>query len=80
MVQARPFTPDKLQNIVERVERLEEERQAISEDIRTVYSEARGMGFEVKIIRQIIKLRKMDKGDLAVTDEIIALYREALGL
>ncbi len=80
MIEARPFMPEKLQGIVERVERLEEEKQSIAEDISTVYSEARGMGFEVKILRQIVKLRKMDKSDLAQTDEIIALYREALGL
>ncbi len=79
-MEARPFSAEKLQNIIERVERLEDERKAIGEDVRTVYSEARGMGFEVKVLRQIIKLRKMDKGDLAQADEIISLYRQALGL
>ncbi len=72
-MEARPFSAEKLQNIIERVERLEDERKAIGEDVRTVYSEARGMGFEVKVLRQIIKLRKMDKGDLAQADEIISL-------
>ncbi len=79
-MKARPFSAEKLHDIVERVERLEDERRAIGEDIRTLYSEARGLGFEVKIIRQMVKLRQMDRSDLAEADEIITLYRSALNL
>jgi len=71
---------DRLKSFVERIERLEEEKQALAADIREVYSEAKGTGFDVKILRKIVQLRKMDKGDLAEMEELLAVYRSALGL
>src|SRR5665213_2220683 len=54
---------DRLRSLIERIERLEEERRALGEDIREVYSEAKSAGFDVKVMRQIVRLRKMDKAD-----------------
>ena len=61
---AKPnFAKDQLKSIVERVERLEEEKTALSGDIREVYAEAKGSGFDTKVMRQIVRLRKMDSAD-----------------
>ena len=61
---------DRLRTIVERIERLEEEKTALSADIREVYSEAKGTGFDAKILRQIVRLRKLE--------ELLDLYKLAL--
>ncbi|AWJ88912.1 DUF2312 domain-containing protein [Azospirillum baldaniorum] len=71
---------DRLKSFVERIERLEEEKRGLQEDIKEVYSEAKGTGFDTKIIREIIRLRKMDKADLQEKEAIMALYKEALGM
>lgn len=71
---------DRLRSFVERIERLEEERAALSADVRDVYSEAKGAGFDVKILRQVIRLRKMDKADRQEQEELLDLYRRALEL
>ncbi len=70
---------DRLRSFVERIERLEEEKQALAADIREVYGEAKGTGFDVKVLRQIIRLRKMDDGDRSEMEEILSVYRRALG-
>ena len=70
---------DRLKSFVERIERLEEEKQARAADIREVYGEAKGTGFDVKVLRQIIWLRKMDAGDRNEMEEILSVYRRALG-
>ena len=70
---------DRLRSFVERIERLEEEKQALAADIREVYGEAKGTGFDVKVLRQIIRLRKMDDGDRTEMEEILSVYRRALG-
>ena len=69
---------DRLRSFVERIERLEEEKQALAADIREVYSEAKGAGFDVKVMRQLIRLRKMDADDRNQMEEILTVYERAL--
>ena len=71
---------DQLRSIVERIERLEEEKANISSDIKDVYAEAKANGFDTKALRQIVKIRKMDQNDLKEQEEILDLYRGALGV
>ena len=71
---------DRLRLFIERIERLEEERSTLSEDIKEVYSEAKGTGFDIKIMRQIIRLRKMEAGDRSEMEEILDVYKRALGM
>lgn len=73
----------RLQSIVERIERLEEEKKATSDDIRDAYAEAKGDGFEVKALRRIVRLRRMDASQKAANDEvetILETYMSALGM
>ena len=69
-----------LSQYIERIERLEEEKRALMADIRDIYSEARATGFEPKIMRQIIKMRSLDKEVLAEQDILLSTYRAAVGL
>lgn len=69
---------DRLRSLIERIERLEEEKAGISSDIRDIYAEAKGVGFDVKIMRAIIKLRKMNSADRDAEDYLIETYRKAL--
>jgi len=71
---------DRLRSFIERIERLEEEKLTLSEDIKEVYSEAKGTGFDIKIMRQIIRLRKMEAGDRSEMEEILDVYKRALGM
>jgi len=71
---------DRLRSFIERIERLEDEKKALSEDIREVYSEAKGTGFDVKIMRQIIRLRRMDASDRAEMEQILDIYKQALDM
>jgi uncharacterized protein (UPF0335 family) len=71
---------DRLKSFIERIERLEEERKALSNDIKEVYAEAKGTGFDTKIMRQVIRLRKMDKDDLDEQEALIDIYKRALGM
>ncbi len=68
-----------LRAFLERVERLEEEKRAISDDIKEVYAEAKGTGYDVKIMRKIISLRRMDRDKRREEEEILELYLAALG-
>jgi uncharacterized protein (UPF0335 family) len=77
---AKAFAKDQLKSIVERVERLEEEKAALTADIREVYSEAKGNGFDTKIIRQVVRLRKLDRADRQEQEAILDLYLAALGM
>ncbi len=70
----------RLISFLERVENLEEEKAALAEDIKEVYAEAKGVGFEVKIMRRIIKLRKMEPEKRREEDEIMDLYKSAIGM
>jgi uncharacterized protein (UPF0335 family) len=71
---------DQLRSIVERIEKLEEEKAAIGADIRDVFSEAKGNGFDSKALRSIVKLRKMDAGEREEQETILDTYRRALGM
>lgn len=71
---------EKLKSFVERVERLEEQKTAISEDMKEVFREARFHGFDVGIMKKVIKMRAMDSGKLAEQEQLIDMYKEALGL
>ena len=73
-------TDDRLRLLIERVERLEEEKKGIADDIRDVYSEAKAVGYDSKIMRQIVRLRKMKPDDRAEMEAILDLYKAALGL
>ena len=70
---------DQLKSIIERVERLEEDKKAISDDIKDVYSEAKGNGFDVKALRAIVRYRKEDAQDRAEREAIFETYLAALG-
>lgn len=69
-----------LRSFIERVERLEEDKANIASDIREVLLEAKGEGFDVKVMRQILKIRKMDKEERAEQEEVLTLYMQALGM
>ncbi len=71
---------DQLRLFIERIERLEEEKKGIADDIRDVYSEAKGQGYDTKIMRAIVRLRKMEKNDRDEMDALLETYRAALGL
>lgn len=71
---------EELQQFVERIERLEEEKTNIQDDIKEVYSELKGRGYDSKIVRQIVKLRKKDRAELQEEEEILDLYKNALGM
>ena len=71
---------EQLRSFIERIERLEEEKSALSGDIKEVYAEAKGNGFEPRIMRQIIKIRKMDKEALDEEESLLDLYKRALGM
>jgi uncharacterized protein (UPF0335 family) len=70
----------KLKSFVERIERLEEEKAGIAADIKDIYSEAKGEGFDTKIIRKIISLRKKDRQERQEEEELLELYKAALGM
>ena len=80
MVDTGGVTGERLKSLIERVERLEEEKAALAEDIREVYSKAKGSGFDVKIMRQIVRLRKMDTSDRQEQEAILDTYMAALGM
>ena len=71
---------ERLRSFIERIERLEEEKRALSEDIKEVYAEAKGTGFDAKIMRQLIRLRRMDKDDLDEQESLLDVYKRALGM
>ena len=71
---------DRLRLLIERIERLEEEKKGISDDIRDVYGEGKATGYDAKLMRQIIRLRKMKPDDRAEMEAILDTYKAALGL
>jgi uncharacterized protein (UPF0335 family) len=77
---AARFAVDQLKSIIERIERLEEEKKAISEDIKDVYAESKGNGYDVKALRTIIRLRKQDPNERAEEESILETYMHALGM
>jgi uncharacterized protein (UPF0335 family) len=74
------FAKDQLRSFIERIERLEEERASLSTDIREVYSEAKGTGFDTKAMRHVVSLRKLDTADRQEQEAILDLYLSALGM
>ena len=77
---ATRFAKDQLKAIIERVERLEEEKKAIADDIRDVYAEAKGNGFDTKALRTVVRLRKQDKEEREEQEAILDTYLQALGM
>ncbi len=77
---AHRFAKDQLKAFVERVERLEEEKKAIGDDIRDVYAEAKGNGFDVKALRTVVRLRKQDVNERKEQEAILETYLHALGM
>ena len=73
-------TDDRLRLLIERIERLEEEKKGIADDIKDVYSEAKAVGYDAKIMRQIVRLRKMKPDDRREMELILDTYKAALGM
>ncbi|MDP5103795.1 MAG: DUF2312 domain-containing protein [Erythrobacter sp.] len=73
-------TDDRLRLLIERIERLEEEKKGIADDIRDVYAEAKAVGYDPKIMRQIVRLRKMKPDDRSEQDMLLETYKNALGM
>lgn len=73
-------TEDRLRLLIERVERLEEEKKGISDDIRDVYNEAKAVGYDVKVMKVIVRLRRMQPDDRREMDMIVDTYKTALGI
>ena len=77
---ATKFAKDQLKAIIERIERLEEEKKTIADDIRDVYAEAKANGFDVKALRQVVRLRKQDVEERKEQEAILEVYLQALGM
>ncbi|MGE0735242.1 MAG: DUF2312 domain-containing protein [Alphaproteobacteria bacterium] len=78
--QSGSIAKEKLKSFIERIERLEEEKGSLTADIREVYSEAKGNGFEPKVMRKLVSLRRLDKDERQEQDSLLEVYREALGI
>lgn len=73
-------TGAQLKSIIERIERVEEERRELGADVREIYAEAKGNGYEPKIIRMIVRLRRMSQNDRAEQDALLDTYKSAIGM
>ena len=73
-------TADRLRSIVERIERLEEERKGLAGDIKDIYAEAKSGGYDVKVLRQLIRIRKQEPADVEAQETLLDVYRRALGM
>lgn len=71
---------DRLRSVIERIERLEEEKKNLQNDIKDIYSEAKGAGFDIKVIRQIVRMRKLEEHKRKEAEEILELYKRAIGM
>ena len=71
---------DRLRSIIERIERLEEERRALADDIKDIFAEAKSAGFDPKVLRQIIRIRKQEPAEVEEQETLLDLYRRALGM
>ncbi|MBE0531279.1 DUF2312 domain-containing protein [Shumkonia mesophila] len=80
MAEVGGIAADRLRSIVERIEKLEEEKAAMAADIRDVYAEAKGNGFDVKTLRQVVRLRKLDAADRDEQEALLDLYKRVLEL
>jgi len=77
---AHRFAKDQLKAIIERIERLEEEKKTTSDDIRDVYAEAKGTGFDIKALRTIVRMRKQDTDERREEQAVLEMYMNALGM
>jgi uncharacterized protein (UPF0335 family) len=77
---ATRFAVSQLRSIIERIERLTEEKSAIADDIKDIYAESKGNGYDVKALRMIIRMRKQDPNDRAEQETILETYQQALGM
>ncbi|OSQ47971.1 DUF2312 domain-containing protein [Thalassospira alkalitolerans] len=80
MTEVGGIAADQLASYVERIERLEEEKANLMADIKEVYGEAKALGYDVKILRQIVRLRKMEDHERTEQEEILEVYKRALGM
>ncbi len=80
MADAGGIAADRLKSFIERIERLEEEKAAIANDVKEIYAEAKSSGFDTKIMRQIVRLRKMEAHDREEQEQLLDLYKQAIGL
>jgi len=71
---------DRLRSLIERIERLEEERKALGDDIKDIFAEAKSAGFDVKVLRQIIRIRKQEPAEVEEQETLLDVYRRALGM
>jgi uncharacterized protein (UPF0335 family) len=71
---------DRLRSLVDRIERLEEERKALGSDIRDIYAEAKSAGFDVKVLRQLIRVRRQEPADVEEQETLLDVYRRALDM
>ena len=71
---------DRLRSIIERIERLEEERKALANDIKDIYGEAKSAGFDVKVLRQLLRIRKQEAAEVEEQETLLDVYRRALGM
>ena len=71
---------DRLRSLIERIERLEEEKKALSSDIKDIFAEAKSAGFDVKVLRQLIRIRKQEPADVEEQETLLDVYRRALGM
>lgn len=77
---AEQIAKDQLKSIIERIERLEEEKKAISDDIRDVYAESEGNGYDVKALRTIVRMRKIEPIEREAFETVLETYMQALGM
>ena len=75
-----PIAADRLRSLIQRIERLEEERTGIGSDIRDIYQEAKSAGFDAKVMRRVIKIRAMDPAEVEEQDTLLNVYATALGM
>ena len=80
MAEVGGIAAERLRSVVERIERLEEEKAALTADIREVYAEAKGAGFDTAVLRQVVRLRKMDNAERRQREELLDLYKRVLDL
>ncbi|MEN8722308.1 MAG: DUF2312 domain-containing protein [Alphaproteobacteria bacterium] len=80
MNESATIAADQLRSFIERIERLEEEKKTIADDIKEVFAEAKGYGYDVKTLRQVLKIRKMEEHDRAEQEALLDTYLAALGM
>jgi uncharacterized protein (UPF0335 family) len=80
MTNVAGITAGQLKSFIERIERLEEEKAGIAQDIKELFAEAKGNGYDTKVMKQVLKIRKMDREELAEQEELVTLYCQALGM